>query len=434
MMISRTALVFLMIATGATAAAWPTGAQQGIVQPLQARTTVEGIAAVVNDEPISRLDLEHRLRFTILTAGLSDTAETRRRLIPDAIQSLIDERLKIQEAKRIGIKAEKGEIESILARMESQANMPPGGMKDYLNRVGIAIDTLTNRIESDVLWRQIVNRRYRRGIRISDEEIDEHLARIRANAGKPQSLAAEIFIAVDDPTKEREAAALAARLIDQIRGGVPFRAIAQNFSHSPSAAQGGDLGWVSAGQLEQAADQALAQLQPGQITPPVRGENGYYILLLRERRAGSALPEAEPMLTLHQVLVPLPPNPTPAQIRVQLAQAESLVGDAKSCADMERAAKASGSPMSGSLGTVKLSSLPPETRALVEDLPVNTPSQALQAKDAFIVMMVCKREIPSAAAEQRDRVMNMLIEERLQLGARQYLRDLRRSAFIDVRV
>jgi peptidyl-prolyl cis-trans isomerase SurA len=353
-------LVLLLIAAVAAGSA---GAQQGAIQPPQARVTVEGIAAVVNDEPVSRRDLEYRMRFTLATAGLSDTAETRRRLMPDVIQSLIDERLKAQEAKRLGIKAEKTEVSRIIQRMESQANMPPGGMKDYLDRIDVSLESVTGRIEADILWRQIVNRRYRRGIRISDEEIDEHLARIRANAGKPQSLAAEIFIAVDDPAREREAETLISRLIDQIRGGVPFRVIAQNFSHSPSAAQGGDLGWVSAGQLEPAVDQALAQLQPGQITPPVRGENGFYILMLRERRAASALPEAEPLLTLHQVVVPLPPSPTPAQIRVQFAQAESLVGNAKTCADMERAAKASGSPMSGSLGTVKLSSLPAETRA-----------------------------------------------------------------------
>jgi len=425
--------VFLIAASLAAAPA-PLWAQQSAPSPGKARNTVEGIAAIVNDEPISHLDLDHRLRFTLLTAGLPDTAETRRRLIPDVVQGLIDERLKAQEGKRLGIKAEKAEVESILHRMESQSGMAPGGMKTYLEKVGIALGTLTERIETDILWRQIVTRRYRRGIRISDEEVDEHLARIRANAGKPQSLAAEIFIAVEDPAKEREAAVLAARLVEQVRGGVPFRAIAQNFSHSPSAAVGGDLGWVSAGQLEPAADQALAALQPGQITPPVRGENGYYVLLLRERRAGSAMTDSEPVLTLHQVLVPLPPNPTPVQVRVQLAQAESLVSNAKSCADMEQAAKASGSPMSGSLGTVKLSSLPAESRGLVENLPVNTPSQALQAKDAFIVMMVCKREVPTADAEQRQRVLNMLIDERLQLGARQYLRDLRRAAFVDVRV
>ncbi|MEK7246292.1 MAG: peptidylprolyl isomerase, partial [Pseudomonadota bacterium] len=271
----------ILIAAGLAAAPGPLWAQPSAPSPGKARSTVEGIAAIVNDEPISHLDLDHRLRFTLLTAGLADTAETRRRLLPDVVHGLIDERLKTQEGKRLGIKAEKADVESILQRMESQSGMPPGGMKTYLDKVGIALGTLTERIESDILWSQIVTRRYRRGIRISDEEVDEHLARIRANAGKPQSLAAEIFIAVEDPAKERETAALAARLVEQIRGGVPFRAIAQNFSHSPSAAVGGDLGWVSAGQLEAIADQALAALQPGQITSPVRGENGYYVLLLR---------------------------------------------------------------------------------------------------------------------------------------------------------
>ena len=402
--------------------------------PARAQSGAERIAAVVNDEPISYFDLDHRLRFTIMTAGLADTPEIRQRLIPDVLRGLIDERLKSQEAKRLNIKIEKTEVDGAVRRMESQARMEPGGMKAYLDKAGIAIATLTSRIESDMLWGQVVNQRFRYSTRISDGEINESLARIRANVGKPQNLVAEIFLPVEDAAKERDVVALASRLIEQMRNGVPFRAVAQNFSQSPSAAVGGDLGWIPAGQMEATVDQALAAMQPGQISAPVRGEHGYYILILRERRAAQPMAESEPLLTLSQVLLPLPPNPTPAQVRVQLAQAEALVGNAKSCEDMDRAAKLSGSPMSGSLGAIKLSALPAETRAVVENIPINTPSQALQAKDAMMVFMVCKREIPTAAAEERRRVSDMIMEERLQLGARQYLRDLRRTAFIDLRL
>lgn len=402
--------------------------------PARAQGGAERIAAVVNDEPISYFDLDHRMRFTMMTSGLADTPDIRQRLTSDVMRGLIDERLKFQEAKRLNIKVEKSEIEGAVRRMESQAGMEPGGMKAYLGRIGVSIDTLTNRIESDMLWGNVVNARFRRSIRLSDGEINEHLARIRANVGKPQSLVAEIFLPVEDPAKERDVVALASRLIEQVRNGVPFRAVAQNFSQSPSAAVGGDLGWIPAGQMEAAVDQALAALQPGAISPPVRGEHGYYILILRERRAAQPLAESEPLLTLTQVMVPLPVNATPAQVRVQLAQAEALIGNAKSCEDMERAAKSSGSPMSGSLGTLKLGALPVETRKLVENLAINTPSQALQAKDAIVVFMVCKREVPTAATEERRRVSDMIMEERLQLGARQYLRDLRRTAFIDLRI
>lgn len=402
--------------------------------PAAAQGGSERIAAVVNDDPISRFDLDNRLRFTMLTSGLPDTPDVRQRLTPDVLRGLVDEQLKTQEAKRLGIKVEAANVEAAVRRMEAQARMEPGGMKAYLDKVGISLSTLTNRIESDMLWGQVVNVRFRRSIRISDGDIDEQLSRVRANAGKPQSLVAEIFLPVEDSAKERDVAALAGRLADQIRNGVPFRAIAQNFSQSPSAAQGGDLGWIPAGQMEATVDRTLAAMQPGQITPPVRGEHGYYILMLRERRVADPAPEVEPLLTLTQVLVPLPPNSTPVQVRVQFAQAESLVSGAKSCADMDRAAKSSGSPMSGGLGTLKLSALPAETRAVVGDLPVNTVSQAIQAKDAIAVFMVCKREVPTAAAEERRKVFDSILEERLQLGARQYLRDLRRSAFVDVRI
>ncbi len=402
--------------------------------PARAQGGTERIAAVVNDDLISHFDLDHRVRFTMMTSGLPDTPEIRQRLIPDVLRGLIDERLKTQEARRLAIKVEKTEVDGAVRRMESQAGMEPGGMKAYLDKAGVSISTLAGRIESDMVWGQVVNQRFRRSIRISDGEVNEHLARIRANTGKPQSLVAEIFLPVEDPAKERDVIALASRLIEQIRNGVPFRAVAQNFSQSPSAAVGGDLGWIPAGQMEAAVDQALAAIQPGQLSVPVRGEHGYYILILRERRDAQSMAEAEPLLTLSQVLVPLQPNPTPAQVRVQLAQAEALIGNAKSCEDMDRAAKSSGSPMSGSLGTLKLSALPMETRTVVETLPVNTPSQALQAKDAIMVFMVCKREIPTAAAEERRRVSDMIMEERLQLGARQYLRDLRRAAFIDLRI
>lgn len=402
--------------------------------PAAAQGGSERIAAVVNDEPISRFDLDNRLRFTMLTSGLPDTPDVRQRLTPDVLRGLVDEQLKTQEAKRLGIKVEAANVEAAVRRMEAQARMEPGGMKAYLDKVGISLSTLTNRIESDMLWGQVVNMRFRRAIRISDGDIDEQLSRVRANAGKPQSLVAEIFLPVEDSAKERDVAALAGRLADQIRNGVPFRAIAQNFSQSPSAAQGGDLGWIPAGQMEATVDRTLAAMQPGQITPPVRGEHGYYILMLRERRVADPAPEVEPLLTLTQVLVPLPPNSTPVQVRVQFAQAESLVSGAKSCTDMDRAAKSSGSPMSGGLGTLKLSALPAETRAVVGDLPVNTVSHAIQAKDAIAVFMVCKREVPTAAAEERRKVFDSILEERLQLGARQYLRDLRRSAFVDVRI
>jgi peptidyl-prolyl cis-trans isomerase SurA len=392
------------------------------------------IAAVVNDDVISVFDLDARIRFTIVSTGLADSLETRRRVSSQVLRNLIEDKLKIQEARRLKIVVDKKDIDDAIARIESQSKMPPGAMEKALAQDGINISTLREKIEADIAWGRIVGGRFRITIRVGEEEIDEILAQMEANKGKPELRVAEIFLPVDAESGERDVEALAYRLIQQMQTGAPFSAIARNFSQSPSAAVGGDLGWVRLGQLGDKLDAAVAQLHPGQVSPPIRTLNGYYILMLIEQRASAAPAAAETVVTLHQVVLPLPPHSTSSQATVQMANAQSLTASAGGCQDMETIGRKSGSPLSGSLGTLKLSTLPADVRGAVENLPVNKPSPPRRTENGIIVMMVCKRETAVAGAALREEIRNRLVDERLEAAARRYMRDLRRAAFIDVRI
>lgn len=392
------------------------------------------IAAIVNDEVISLFDLDARIKFTIVSSGLPDNAETRRRIAPQVLRNLIDDKLKIQEARRLKIPVDKKDIDDALARIEKQNNLPPGGMEKVLERDGVKISVVRSKVEADIAWGKVVSSRFRNTIRVSEEEVDEILAQMEANKGKPELRVAEIFLPVDSESSEREVGALANRLIQQLQSGVPFQAIAQNFSQSPSAAVGGDLGWVKPGQLGDAFDSALARLQPGQITPALRTPTGYYILMLLDRRAATGAPAAETIVSLHQVVLPLPPNPTSAQVSLQMANAQSLTATATNCREMDAIGKRSGSPLSGSLGTLKLSSLPSDLRGMVENLAENKASPPRRTSNGIVVLMVCKRETSAAGIAQRNEVRDRLFDERMEAAARRYLRDLRRAAFIDVRI
>lgn len=392
------------------------------------------IAAIVNDEVISIFDLDARMKFTIVSSGLPDNAETRRRIAPQVLRNLIDDRLKIQEARRLKIPIDKKDIDDALARIEKQNNLPPGGMEQVLARDGVKVSIVRSKVEADIAWGKVVSSRFRNTIRISEEEIDEILTQMEANKGKPELRVAEIFLPVDTESSEREVGALANRLIQQLQAGVPFQAIAQNFSQSPSAAVGGDLGWIKPGQLGDTLDSALARLQPGQITPAVRTPNGYYILMLLDRRAATGAPTAETIVSLHQVVLPLPPNPSSAQVSLQMANAQSLTAAAGSCQEMDAIGKRSGSPLSGSLGTLKLSGLPSDLRGMVENLAVNKPSSPRRTGNGIVVLMVCKRETSAAGIALRNEIRDRLLDERMEAASRRYLRDLRRAAFIDVRI
>ena len=397
------------------------------------------IAAVVNDEMISVYDLNMRLNFVVAFSGLPDTNETRQRLGPQILRSLIDDELKRQEATRLGIPVSEGEVERALRRVEKGNGFDKGGLDKFLASRNIRKSSLTTQIESEIAWRKLVQGRFGALSQVSDEEIDDVLS--KSNKGKPEYLVSEIFLPVDKPENEREILSLANRLIQQTQAGANFQALAQNFSKSPTAESGGNLGWNRLGQLGNDLDQALAKLRPGRLSPPVRTVDGYYILYLRKQQTarGLASPEtASPVVNLQQLFLPLPPGTGPAAVSDAMEGAKIFADKAKNCEDLDKMGKEIGSPLSGNLGDIKTSALAPQQRDLVRGLPALKASRPLRTNDGVIVLMVCRRDevenLELPAAGHRERIANKLINERMGLAARQHMRNLRRAAFVDIRL
>ena len=397
---------------------------------------VQRIAAVVNDQVISIYDVNARLSLVIASSGLENRPNIRSRLVPQVLRTLIDEALKLQEAKRLNIQIGKRDIDRVLARIERQNNVPNGGLKEYLARQGVEITVLIDRVEADVAWVKVVRRRLRSRIEIGQDEIDEKLAEIEANKGKPEHRVEEIFLPVDNPSEENEVRIAAERLLQQHRAGAKFSEIAGNFSQSASAVMGGDLGWIKLGQLGGELDNALLKMNPGQVSQPIRSLAGFHVLRLRDRRAALGLTTSDASVSLQQLFIPLRANPGRDEVNSGMEKAGALAMRAQSCEDMTNLSKETGSPLSGSLGTLKLSTLPAQIRSVARDIPVGRASQPIRSGDGIVVLMVCEREEAEkmSLADERKKIGNMLLTKRLEMMARQYLRDLRREAFVDVRI
>ena len=263
------------------------------------------IAAVVNDEIISIYDLKTRIALLLVSTNQKNTPENRRRLAPQVLRTLIDEKLKLQEAKRLAISVSEREVNNAFDVIEKRSNLGKGKLSKLLAGQGIPKSTMTDRIRADIAWVRTVAKRASLSSPISGEQVDEKLAEIRANKGKPEMLVAEIFIAVDSPEKATEAGTQAARLLEYLKKGTAFAALAQNFSQSATAAVGGDLGWLKQGQLGQKLDAALASMRPGQVSKPIRTNAGFYILLLRQRRDDPGLEGlGDVYVTLKQLFFP----------------------------------------------------------------------------------------------------------------------------------
>src|SRR5271165_202663 len=420
--------------TGSPPAALAT--QRPAVQPPAGQATETRIAAVVNDEAISVADLMSRLRMVMLSSNLTDSPETRQRIAAQVLRTIVDEKLQMQEAKRQNITATDEEINKAFAQIEKQNNMPAGQLDQVLKSHGIERSALIDQLTASIVWAKLVRRLVSQTNVVSDEEIDYALKRAKETANEPQSRVAEIFLAVDNPQQEEEMRRLAERLTEQMKQGARFSAVAQQFSQSATAAVGGDIGWVRAEQLSPELGKAVAQMRSGELSPPIRTGSGYYLLLVLDRRAGRSAGPEDSLLHLVQIVFPLPPQAAEPMRRAAIAEAQSAKTTAKNCEELLKIGKEKGSPQLSSEGRLRVDQVSPAMRSIVLGLEAGQASQPIVQKNGVGVIMMCEKAAAPTAPTipSRDDVAETLMRQRLDTLARRYMRDLRRTAFVDVRV
>lgn len=393
------------------------------------------IAAIVNDDMISLGDLEARIRLVLLSSQLPDNAQVRQRVTPQVLRTLIDEKLETQEAKKYNVTVSDDEVNKAFERLEQQNNMPKGALEKLLSSHGIPRSTMTDQISASVLWNKLVEGKLSQSANISDEEVRDTLARIKQEIGKSQYRVAEIFLAVDNPSQEADVKALADRLLDQIHQGASFSAVAQQFSQSPTAAVGGDLGWLTAAELPHDIAEAVQGMQAGQLSAAIRGAGGFYIVGLLERRTFGTPSPGDALVTIARVSFQFnPETATEADRQKALMAAQQVSEAAKSCDDMKRIGQERAPQTSGEMRDVKIGTLPQDFQNLLASLQPGQASKPLNFRDGAGVIMLCERKEASSPIPTRDQLVDNLTRARLDTLARRYLRDLRRSAYVDLRV
>jgi peptidyl-prolyl cis-trans isomerase SurA len=391
------------------------------------------IAAVVNDDVISVADLTSRMRLVFASSNIADTPESRQRVARQVVRILIDEKLQMQEAKRLNIKVPDEEINGALASIEAQNNLPKGGLDNMLASRGVPRSTLVDQVTATLAWSKVVRQNLNRITPISDEEIDGAIARLREAEDQPRARVAEIFLAVNNPQQDDEVHRFADQLSEQLRQGAHFAAIAQQFSQSATAAVGGDIGWVSPSQLATEIGNAVQHLNAGELSTPIRAAGGYYLILVIEKQAGGKA-EEDSRVSLIQVMFPLAANVSPGERQKVTAQAESIGKRAKSCGELAQIGRDQAPQTSGEIGRVRIGDLPAELRKTVLGLQVAEASPPVPLRGGIGVLMVCQRENPANAVPSHDEMADNLARERFENLAQRYLRDLRRAAFVDMRV
>ncbi len=408
--------------TEPTAAATPTA-------PTKNTDDAAHVAIVVNETAITNSDIAARYGMALLSSGMPDTAETRGRIMPQIIRTLIEEQLQLQEAKRQQIDVSDTEINQALGRVAKENNVPGGDMRHFLTSHGIAARTIEIQAKAGLAWAKLIQRQLRPRVEVSDGEVEEVVNRLRASEGKTEYFINEIFLPVDDAEQESAVHSFADKLMAQIKETGAFGAIARQFSQGAGAPNGGEIGWVQQGTLAPELDAALAQGgDAGGLIGPIKTSKGYHILALRDQRKITIGGDAGTTVRVAQIAHGYTPE-TQQQV---MGEAQAARKQVTGCADLNEKFPTAMGWQVRLTPEQPITALPPALAPLVRNAPIGSPSPLDPQPNGVAFLVVCER-VESSSID-RAAIMNKIGSERLENLARSLLRDIKRNAYIDRRI
>lgn len=257
------------------------------------------IAATVNKDAISQSDIDARMTLFLVSTGTPPTKENIVAARNQVLDILIEEQLKIQEAERLNQDITEEEIVEGFEKLAVQNNLTAQEFEQALRQQGIPKSTMFRQIKSQLAWSKVVASYLRPQINVTETDINAKMDQMKQKIGKEEYLVSEIFLPIKSDEDEVEMKQLSMKLVEEIKmRGAPFGMVATQFSKSASAANGGQLGWISEGELPKELDLVLRTLDEKQISPPIRGLSGYHVLAIREKRMKTAdtMPEEDVVL------------------------------------------------------------------------------------------------------------------------------------------
>ncbi|MCH8521855.1 peptidylprolyl isomerase [Glycocaulis sp.] len=384
---------------------------------------VEGIAAIVNDQPITTFDVRDRMRLILSSAGIQPTEDVLVQVQEQAMRSLIEEALQLQTARRFEVPVSEEEVDEAIADIAARNGITVEEIRLDLEQSGVSIDTLRQQLRAEIAWSYLVSGRYRSRIRVTDAQIDTALERLAESASQTQYRVAEIMVNLPASGDESVAEQRMAAVYNALEQGAPFPAIASQFSDAPTAATGGDAGWLSAGQMRPQVAQMIQQMPVGSISNPIRVPGGYMIVAVADRREGQATEQ----ISLQQITL-LTSQVTDERRQALTRAAQRVSG----CNNLASVFEAVPQAIITDLGTVGANALVPNIRQALSGLQNGQASPVLETGAGLQVFVLCDRRIGGPGMPGPSDVENQIVNQQLSMLARRWLRDLRNDATVEM--
>lgn len=379
----------------------PAAAQQNLFAP----------RIIINDRAVTEYEFQQRLLFMRLMRAPGD-------LEKQALDDLIADRLRVQEAARFGITATEENVQKGMEEFAQRANMTAEQFIEQLGKAGVAPETFRDFVEAGVVWREIVRGRFTGKAKVSDEEIDRALEAETKKAALVVSIAELIIPA--NPGEEEKALALANDIRRSVTGEASFAAAVEQYSAAPSRERGGRVDPLPLANLPPQISGLLLPLAPGQVSPPMMIPGGVALFQLRSVVEGPQTSTLPVQVEYARLRLPISAESDTAIATVQT--------QAQTCQDLFGLVP--GLP-EDQLSIIKqtMDQIPSDVGLLLSRLDRNE-MVVRDVGGAREVLMVCTRSPVTDPPIERENIRNRLANVKIDRMAEQYLATLRANAII----
>lgn len=399
--------------------------------------SLDRVVAVINDDVITQLELESRLKglaAEIKSRGAEPPPESVLR--KQMLQRMINDRLQLQAAGRMGLKVSEQELNDAISSVARSNKLTQSQLRDALKEQGLSYALFLEGVRTQLMINKIFTRHIRGGVVVTDEELNDFIARGGGKADAREYDISHILIRLPE-SADSDAVDKTLKKVREIQTrleqGLDFSEAATIYSDAPDATEGGRLGWREPRQLPELFTEALSRIDVGRASRVLRSPNGFHILYINDARGVNST--SVPQTRVRHILIKTDEFLSEAEASHRLEQIRERVLNGDDFAELARVH--SDDPVSaikgGDLGWV----MPGEVTGAFEDemsrLSIDQISHPVKSPFGLHIIQVRERREQNMGEEvTRARARAQLIAQKSDERYDTWLRRLRDESFVNI--
>ena len=401
---------------------------------------LDRIVAVVNDEVITRVELEDRMKIAVRQLNQQGTPLPPREVIQkQLLERIITDRVQLQFAKETGLRVDDTDLDRAIGRIAQENKLTVQQLQQVLNRDGVPYPKFREDVRTEITLARLREREVENKIVVAESEVENFLTTHKGQGNKPEEYnISHVLVVVPEQASPEQIQARRARAeqaLAQLKSGADFRQVAAAFSEAPDALQGGTLGWREGERLPSMFFDAVKSLKPGEVSDVLRSSNGFHILKLNEKRNTEA-PLMVQQTHARHILIKTNELVSETEARNRLRNLKERLDNKADFAELARVhSEDASASKGGDLGWLSPGDTVPEFERAMDALKPGEISEPVQSPFGWHLIEVIERRNQDMSQERMRLMARQALRARKSDEAYQeWVRQLRDRAYVDTRL